>query len=159
MPLRLGVRLVETEPTSQEQQQAEVTHDTSSQNTGETTQEQQQAEVTHGTSAPSQDTSSSSSSVQPSVTVNVSREEFEKLLADSASTAASAAAAEVGTKVSDTISSGGTVALVDEQYNALRTMDGAQLHGVVFAIGLLSLILGAIVAVGMTLHMRGARNG
>ena len=133
---------METEPTTQEQQN-EVSHDTSSQSS----------------SMPSQDTSSSSSSVQPSITVNVSREEFEKLLADSASSAAGAAAAEVGTKVSDTISAGGTVALVDEQYNALRTMDGAQLHGLVFAIGLLSLILGAIVAVGMTLHMRGARNG
>lgn len=143
MPLRLGALTLETEPTTQELQQNEVSHDTSSQSS----------------SVPSQDTSSSSSSVQPSVTVNVSREEFEKLLADSASSAADAAATEVGTKVSDTFSAGGTVALVDEQYNALRTMDGAQLHGLVFAIGLLSLILGAIVAVGMTLHMRGARNG
>lgn len=108
---------------------------------------------------PTGDDNKSSSSVGDSVTIAISRDEFARMLADSANAAADSAASAVGTQVSEHLASGGTVALVQEQYDGLKTMDAAQLHGVVFAIGLLSLILGAIVAVGMTLHMRGARNG
>lgn len=51
----------------------------------------------------------------------------------------------------------GTVSIDDAQYQELRSLVAAGLHGEVVVVGLCSLILGAVVAAAMTLHWRGSR--
>lgn len=95
-----------------------------------------------------------------SVTVQVSKDELTKLITDGIDASAERAAGKVGTDLAGTLGAidmGGTVALVDEQYDTIVKLDSTQLHVSVAALGVLSLVLGAVVAISMTMHWRGTR--
>lgn len=109
-----------------------------------------------------QDSSAEQSSTVDSVNLQISRDELASLLEDKANDAARSAAESVTSSVNAQleamnadISSLGTVSLVPEQYETISSIGATGLHAQVVIVGLLSLLLGAVIATAMTLHWRG----
>lgn len=109
-----------------------------------------------------QDSSAEQSSAVDSVNLQISRDELASLLQNTANDAARSAAESVTSSVNAQleamnadISSLGTVSLVPEQYETISSIGATGLHAQVVIVGLLSLLLGAVIATAMTLHWRG----
>lgn len=126
-----------------------------------------QTSASEQSSANEQSSTSSQSSANEhssadAIYLQVSRDELATLIRTAANDAANSAAesvtSTVGTQLesmSSDISSLGTVTLVPEQFDKLAQLGSTDLHVGVVAIGLLSLLLGAVVATAMSLHWRG----
>ena len=95
---------------------------------------------------------------QEGVLLKLSYDELQGLLDASADRAVGAAvdgASEtVLARIDSLASVGSTVALDDAQFQRLSDLGATGLHGSVVCVGLLSLILGAVVATAVTLHWR-----
>lgn len=106
----------------------------------------------------SSDANSSSGSGQVS---GVSVEELQRMLDAAADRAGNSVVASIegdiatlGNTLSTSVAEGGVVQLQDEQYAQFSHLMASELYTSVFVLGLLALLLGAVVAVGLTLHWR-----
>ena len=82
---------------------------------------------------------------------------YDALVVRATESAASAAAESVSSEVRSSLAavSGTRVVRIDSgQFGRLASLGASQLHSSVYGIGLLAMLLGAVVAVGMTLHWR-----
>lgn len=102
------------------------------------------------------------SAADESTVIHVSRDELLQLLDDSAHATAGYTSDALGPAITSQIDalsadveSLGTVSLVPEQYDGLTALGATGLHAEVVMVGLLSLLLGAVIATAMTLHWRG----
>lgn len=114
----------------------------------------QSLEVVDGTQTQSADGGAAKADA---VTVELSRDELTKLISDGIDASADRAARAVGSELAGSLDLGGAVELVDGQYGQMVDLESTGLYVGVAQCGLLALVLGAVVAVGMTLHWRGSR--
>lgn len=107
-------------------------------------------------------TDQTSTTQEQTVTVMVTRDEFAQMLTAMANDAAGSATFAVNDSVSsqletirEDVASMGTVSIAPEQYEQYLAISASGLHAQVVIVGLLSLLLGAVIATAVTLHWRG----
>lgn len=120
-------------------------------NTSDTVTEDAQVQHDASESGTNQPQGSSSDVVQ------ISRAELDSAIADAATSAASELSIQTLDAMGEIASAEGTVALSDSQWQTLTQMDATHLHTDVVTAGLIAILLGAVIAIGMTFHWRANR--
>lgn len=118
-------------------------------------------ESTSSVTSQEQSTSSDSQSTGSGTVAQMTRDELATMLQESETRAATSAATSLSASVTeqvDALSAGieslGTFSIAPEQYEQIVKLGASELHSQVFCLGLLSLILGAVIATAVTLHWR-----
>lgn len=106
-------------------------------------------------------------SSQVRTVADLTPDEYRQMLDDAAARAVAAEVAGTSQALAENIAAlgdsarqsvvSGTVSVDPEQYLEMRDLAATELQGNVMLVGLLSLILGAVVATALTLHWRGSR--